>query len=137
MFQLYALLRRQHGEETCRGFDTGLTAGVVDLRAQGVKTCRGGFAAFRLLPTGFEGLGNADAPLAPRAARRIGASAYAFGTELGIVEQPRGGFAARALGSGQLRLAGQHGRVRGLGQAHRLVQGQRGWGDCGLGARSD
>ncbi|MBK7991818.1 MAG: hypothetical protein IPK05_19725 [Comamonadaceae bacterium] len=42
---------------------------------------------------------------------------------------------ARRFGGGELRLAGAHRRVRGLGQAHRLVQGQRSWGGRGLGTR--
>ena len=135
LFQLHTLLRRQHGEEACRGFDAGLAAHVVDLGAQRVQPGRGGFAALRLLPAGFEGLADAHAPFVPGAGRPTGPAAYGFGAELGVVEQQRGGFAARAFGGGELRFAGEHGGVRGLGQAHRLVQGQRGRGGRGLGTR--
>ncbi|MBK8358590.1 MAG: hypothetical protein IPL15_06155 [Comamonadaceae bacterium] len=113
----------------------GLPAHVVDFRAKSIQACGGGFAAPRLLPAGFEGLGNADAPFVPRADGRVGAASYRFGAELGVVEQQRSGFAAGAFGGGELRLAGAHRRVRGLGQAHRLVQGQRSWGGRGLGTR--
>ena len=135
LLQLHAPLRRQHGKKAGRGFNACLAAHVVDLGAQRVQPGRGGFAALRLLPAGFEGLADAHAPFVPGAGRPTGPAAYGFGAELGVVEQQRGGFAARAFGGGELRFAGEHGGVRGLGQAHRLVQGQRGRGGRGLGTR--